>query len=91
MEYNVRITEVREMLVPVEAVSMAEAKRIAERNWRSGEDGIGDSYIQRVTFETLYPDLPLLDSFYAAKSMWDKGQIAAEATKYKMHRSEPEL
>jgi hypothetical protein len=53
--YNVRIREMLEMTVPVEAESMSQAKEIVERNWKDSEYILDASHFQKVTFETLYP------------------------------------
>jgi hypothetical protein len=56
VEYDVRITIVREMRVSVIADSMASAKEIAQRVWEN--DGYSRETVraQQVKFETLYPD-----------------------------------
>ena len=60
MEYEVRITVVQELTVPVEADSMAGASRVAELNWKSNEYENPDTHSRlrrdRVTYEALYPD-----------------------------------
>jgi len=61
MEYEVRITVVQQITVPVEAENMAKAKAVAEAGWRNNEydDKATHSRLrqEQVKFETLYPDL----------------------------------
>jgi len=63
MEYEVRITVVQTITVPVEAENMTRAKAIAERNWKNDEYALSDTHTrpkhERVTYEPLYPDLTL--------------------------------
>ena len=63
MQYEVRITVTQTITVPVEAENMTKAKAVAERNWRNEEYDNTDTHSrlkrERVTFETLYPDLAL--------------------------------
>jgi hypothetical protein len=53
--YNVRIRETLEMIVPVEAESMTQAKEIVEDKWKNSEYILDASHFQKVAFETLYP------------------------------------
>ena len=63
MKYEVRITVVQTITVPVEAENMARAKAIAERNWKNDIYALADTHTrpkrERVKYEALYPDLPL--------------------------------
>jgi len=60
MQYEVRITMVQIVTVPVEADNMIQAKTIAERSWKNDEYAHSDTHSrlrrESVTFETLYPD-----------------------------------
>ena len=69
MEYDVRIRELRQVIVTVEANSMAEAKYIAGRNWNSGEyvADVANTRYHRATFETLYPNYSISEKY------WDHG------------------
>ena len=53
--YHVRIRETLEMLVTVEAESMAQAKQIAEKGYKNSDYILDASHYKGVTFETLYP------------------------------------
>jgi hypothetical protein len=57
MEYDVRITVVREITVPVTAANMAQAKSIAEQRWSSNDYAQEPIRSQKVSFATLYPEL----------------------------------
>jgi len=63
MEYEVRITVVKQITVPVKAENMTLAKAIAERNWRNNEYENSDTHSrlrrEHVKYETLYPDIAL--------------------------------
>ena len=63
MEYEVRITVVKQLVVPVEAESMAIAKMLAEQNYTNNEYEDTETHSRRLrektTFETLYPDIAL--------------------------------
>ena len=69
MEYNVRIREVRQAIVTVEADDMTEAKYIAKKNWDNGEyvHNIAGTRFHRATFEVLYPNHSLSEKY------WDEG------------------
>ena len=69
MEYDVRIREVRQIIVAVEAGNMAEAQYIASRNWGKGEylSEVAETRFQRATFETLYPNYSIPEKH------WDMG------------------
>jgi hypothetical protein len=54
-EYDVRIRETLEVLVSVEAGSMAQAQQIAEKNWRNSDYILDASNFTTVSFEALYP------------------------------------
>ena len=58
MKYNVRITEVRQIVVEVEACSMAKAKAAATTKWKEGTyvHDIEDTNLWYVRVETLYPN-----------------------------------
>ena len=49
-EYDVRIREVLEMTVTVEATSAEHARAIVERNWKNQEHILDASHFQGVTF-----------------------------------------
>ena len=69
MQYDVRIREVRQIIVPIEADSMAAAKYIASRNWNNGEyvSDVADTRYHRATFEALYPNYSISEKY------WDHG------------------
>ena len=91
MEYNVRITETRVMLVPVEAESMLAAKLAAESNWRNNRYADNKAYTKTLTCETLYPDYePLEKASFKWKTYQGGSGIAAEPTR-KARRHEPGL
>jgi len=60
MEYEVRITATQVFTVPVEALNMAEAKALAERNWNNREYEEASTHTRprcdHVKYEALYPD-----------------------------------
>jgi len=92
MEYNVRITETRVMVVPVEAENMSAAKLAAEKNWRNQEYENNKSFSKNLTFETLYPDHDSLDTRFTPMIAFGESKatigIAAEPTR-KPRRYEP--
>ena len=55
-EYDVRVTVVMEMTVPVFAKGMEDAKDIAKQKWKNGEYPHDAAHLKSLTFETLYPD-----------------------------------
>jgi len=64
MEYEVRITVMQVITVPVEAESMTIAKMLAEKNWKNNEYHLPETHTrpkhERVTYEPLYPDIALV-------------------------------
>ena len=62
--YSVRIREILEMTVPVEAESMAQAKEIVEQGWKDSEYVLDASHFKRVAFETLYQQLHHRSNLY---------------------------
>ena len=54
-QYDVRIRETLEMLVTVEADSMAQAKQIAARGYKNSDYVLDSSHYKGVVFEALYP------------------------------------
>jgi len=54
-KYDVRIRETLEMLVTVEAESMAQVKQIAAQGYKNSDYVLDASHSRGVTFETLYP------------------------------------
>ena len=85
MDFEVRITVVREITVPVEAASMAEAKEIAMRKWNNKEYDLTATHSRRcqesTKFETLYPNYTRPLSFKANQTLpySNQGQRAANA------------
>ena len=63
MEYEVRITVVQEITVPVEADTMNQAKETAMTNWKRKEYDDASTHSRRIrektTFEPLYPDISM--------------------------------
>jgi len=53
--YDVRIRETLEIVVTVEAESMAQAKQIAEAGYRNSDYILDASHYKGVAFEALYP------------------------------------
>ncbi len=49
-EYQVQIKETLSMTVTVEAESAAQAREIAERNWKNSDYILDDTHFQGVTF-----------------------------------------
>ena len=62
MKYDVRISELRQIIVTVEADSMAEASNIARQNWMGDEYATECVPPKSVKFESLYPDHSALGS-----------------------------
>jgi len=62
MIYDVRITETRQVIVTMEAGSMAEASKKARESWIADKYAIKDVPPKKVTFETLYPNHSSLGS-----------------------------
>ena len=95
MVYYVRITEVRVIVVPVEANSMAEAKVIAERSWNNGEYTKDYDYArpstQRATFETLYPEYPQSVLLHTDTTNPGLARVAAQGQSRRTRRAGPEL
>ena len=62
MEYDVRITVIREITVPVRAENMQQAKAIARQNWSDHVYDSAETHSRRqresASFEALYPDYP---------------------------------
>jgi len=60
MQYEVRITVVQQITVPVEAQDMAHAKVVAQQNWKNNEYELADTHSrlrrEKVTYEALYPE-----------------------------------
>jgi hypothetical protein len=56
LKYDVRISELRQVIVSVDAGSMAEASRIARLNWTGGEYVTESVPPKSVKFESLYPN-----------------------------------
>jgi len=70
MKYDVRIREVRQIIVSVEADSMAEAKSIAKSNWNNAEycQDLVNTRFQRATFEPLYPNYSISERYWDSHS-----------------------
>jgi hypothetical protein len=68
MQYDVRIRELRQVIVTVEADSMAQAKALAQRNWNNDEysTDLDTTRFHRATFETLYPNYSLSERYWDA-------------------------
>jgi len=56
MEFNVRITTTKELIVTVEAHSMLAAEDIARGNWRDGLYSLSTDKTNNTSFQALYPD-----------------------------------
>jgi hypothetical protein len=52
-EYEVRIREILEMTVTVEAANPAQAREIAERNWKNSDYILDADHFKGVTFTLL--------------------------------------
>ncbi len=52
-EYEIKITETLGMTVTVEAANAAQAREIAERNWKDGDYILDADHFKGVTFRTL--------------------------------------
>lgn len=50
-DYDVTITEILQMTVPIKAKSLAEAEEIAEKNWNNSEYILGADHFQRADFK----------------------------------------
>ena len=70
MQYDVRIREVRQIIVSVEAENMAQAKEIAKRNWNCDEyiPDLANTRFYRATFETLYPNYSIPEKYWDTHS-----------------------
>ena len=70
MKYDVRIREVRQIIVSVEADNMAQAKSVAKRNWLCDEyvPDIADTRFHRATFEALYPNYSISEKYWDTHS-----------------------
>ena len=70
MKYDVRIREVRQVIVSVEADSMAEAKAVAQWNWNNDEysHDLATTRFQRATFETLYQNYSISERYWDSHS-----------------------
>lgn len=64
-KYDVRITVVQQIIVPVEAENMAQAKALAELDWHNDEYTLDSSHPVSISFETLYPE------FGAYGNLWN--------------------
>ena len=56
MQFNVRITTTKEIIVIVEAHSMLEAEGIAKESWRDGLYSLNAAKTSNTSFQALYPD-----------------------------------
>jgi len=78
MEYDVRITVVKEITIPVVAPTMESAKAIAEQRWGDNEFTLAPIKSQKVKFETLYPELGRFHDFNDSQSSSHLSLMAAE-------------
>lgn len=54
-KYEVRIREILEKIVTVEATSRSHAQHIAERNWKNSDYILDADSFKKVTFQALHP------------------------------------